>query len=403
MKVLIEGWTDIPHSYTIVNVLQMYYMSKYHPDVQIFIKSKRYPTSRWNSLSGAWFFSSEIQEFLKTLRNWTPGVDIDIVYRISYPFDVSRHNTAPVVVFLPMEFARLNPHTIVPRITDGDIRSALSDTLYFVTPSNWSAKGLEPYFSQTDEHARVIPHGVDLDMFRRLADRRVFRKSFGIPEDVVVFLHAGAMTRNKGTYETLYLLFRLVVQHKCTWIHLVLKCSEDLYQSSRFIEDYIHDIAIQENSNIHTVRKFIDTHTTILTETLSFDGLNQLYNASDIYMAPYSGEGFNLIPLEAVCSGCKLVITSGGASDDYLVDIVKECPEAVILLPGKNVMYNGEMRLCQVNLPESLELLQNSYTSLMSSLTDEQVDRCRRAISERFSWKAVVDTYVNHFRNILRN
>lgn len=37
LKILIEGWTDIPHSYAIVNVFQLYYLSKYHPQITCII------------------------------------------------------------------------------------------------------------------------------------------------------------------------------------------------------------------------------------------------------------------------------------------------------------------------------------------------------------------------------
>jgi len=42
-----------------------------------------------------------------------------------------------------------------------------------------------------------------------------------------------------------------------------------------------------------------------------------LYRCSDIYVAPYASEGFNLPVLESMASGTPVIVTRGGSTDDF--------------------------------------------------------------------------------------
>ena len=45
--------------------------------------------------------------------------------------------------------------------------------------------------------------------------------------------------------------------------------------------------------------------------------LARLHRASDLYASPYRGEGFNMPVLEAAACGLPLLVTAGGATDDF--------------------------------------------------------------------------------------
>ena len=49
----------------------------------------------------------------------------------------------------------------------------------------------------------------------------------------------------------------------------------------------------------------------------SFTELARYYQAADLYVAPYMGEGFNMPVLEAVACGLPVICTSGGPTDDF--------------------------------------------------------------------------------------
>jgi glycosyltransferase involved in cell wall biosynthesis len=59
-----------------------------------------------------------------------------------------------------------------------------------------------------------------------------------------------------------------------------------------------------------------------LDEDLSDQDLASLYRACTCVVLPYRGEGFGLSPLEGMACGLPAIVTAGGATDDYLEDLV---------------------------------------------------------------------------------
>ncbi len=51
--------------------------------------------------------------------------------------------------------------------------------------------------------------------------------------------------------------------------------------------------------------------------TASFAEVAMLYQAADVYVAPYLGEGFNLPVLEAIACGLPVICTAGGPTDAF--------------------------------------------------------------------------------------
>jgi glycosyltransferase involved in cell wall biosynthesis len=50
---------------------------------------------------------------------------------------------------------------------------------------------------------------------------------------------------------------------------------------------------------------------------LNVADMARLYQAADVYVAPYSAEGFNLPVLEAAACGTAVICTAGGPTDDF--------------------------------------------------------------------------------------
>lgn len=401
MRILVEGWISILHSYSIVNIFQLYNFAKYYPEVEIVFRKTPYPVHTWERLDSSTLFPKYILDFLKTLKKWNPNDRIDLIYRLMYPYNMDPHpKNIPIVIFMTMEFARPNLSMFVPRMVDHEMLRLVMTTyrnLHLVTPSYWSLCGLE----QFSERNTVIPHGVDLDIYYPLDNREELRKQFNIPDECLVFLHAGAMTKSKGVYEALYLVFRLVVQQRITNIRLVLKCSDELYISSKYISYYLNAISEQESIPYSVVKQFEKNHVIYKYEMFSFQDMNRLYNACDVYIAPYSGEGFNMIPLEVLASGGKVILTDGGATDIYTYPIAEVCRDAVLLLPSKEVIHDSKYLRRQVNLPQSFEQLQKNISALSKRLSKEQIDRIRNVIENRFSWRNIARMYMEYFKRLI--
>ncbi len=57
-----------------------------------------------------------------------------------------------------------------------------------------------------------------------------------------------------------------------------------------------------------------------IEEKLTEQEMASLYRSCDVFVCPYRGEGFSLPTLEAMASGVPVIVTKGGATDDFVDD-----------------------------------------------------------------------------------
>ncbi len=400
MKILVEGWINIPHSYAIVNVFQLFYIHKYFPEIVIYFKSVEMPTPAWVSLCDKFaIYPKNIQDFLKTIKIWK-NESVDIIYRIAFPYNLTRPTSlggmredtkTPIVIFYTCELYKMHMEMFSPRMSEETFTTMIKlyKNLHFITPSTWSSNGMMPYTKQNT----VIPHGVDLDVFKKLPTD--FRQKYNIPLNKKIFLHAGAMTRSKGTYEVLFLFYQLVFIYRRPY-HLVLKCSSDLYNSETILHDHLRNLSNEVLA--FALDRMISCYITIIPHTVSFEKMNEIYNCADVYISPYSGEGFNIPPLEALGTGCKLIITDCGGSNEYIKELIPS--KSILLLPSKLVTHGDGTRRNKVDLAKSVELILHNH-EFLEETDEEEYLRIRGILEDKFSWKRVVERYVEYFEGII--
>jgi glycosyltransferase involved in cell wall biosynthesis len=380
MKLLVEGWYRIPHSYAIVNCFQMYYLHKNFPTLEIFVEEPDYFLEKWsknqNDLS---WFPSDMRRFLQSLR--APHEKCDVIYRISFPYDISA-SPSKTLVFYTCELGRLTPEYFTPNLTEAQLYPILQSNFDYVCPSKWSRLGLENIVLPEKNH--VISHGVDLSLFYRDESlRSIGRKKYRLDDNDLVFLHSGAMTQNKGIFETLVTLLHLVKRYNKTHFRLVLKCSTVLYETETCLKMYKEQM-LQLYPELDVNAFFRDI--VLITDLLSFSELNELYNTCDVYMSPYSGEGFNMVPLEALASGMHVVISDKGGAEDYTQAISPYT--GCVLIPSYPSEWK-QLKFNKVSVPELIDailLLENQFTVPVA--TDEYLSM-RSILENRYSWNHV--------------
>ena len=119
------------------------------------------------------------------------------------------------------------------------------------------------------------------------------------------------MTRNKGI--DLLLAAYITLNPKYNNLRLIIKDSSNLY--GRTLKNVVFEMTKDEKFGHLDFSKLNDVVT--ISENLDIDKMNKIYNSSDAYISPYRAEGFNLPPLEAAACGIPIVVSSGGATDDY--------------------------------------------------------------------------------------
>ncbi len=316
---LIEGWRGVNHSLALVNQHQILAL-RLLPGLRLYHRDVPLLHAHWRTDTHAAGFSADQQACIDALGEppGPPGGDtgqaINTVYRIATPLQApTRRPGRQTFTFVVTEFG----------LSASDFKDGVSEPARFtgdgdlvVTPSRWSRdRLLELGFAP--ERVKVVPHGVDSSLFHPLAadERSEGRRGMAIAPDEFVFLNVGTAMWNKG-HDLLLQAFAVLRQRGCR-VRLILKDQPGLFGVS--VRELLNDaIAAQASLFPETTLQAIS----LVPANLSLHDLRFLYGVADAYVSPYRAEGFNLPVLEALACGTPVIVTRGGATDDF-------CPPAV--------------------------------------------------------------------------
>ena len=226
--------------------------------------------------------------------------------------------------------------------------------LVVVTPSRWSRDRLiDRGFAEPG--VRVVRHGVDRDLYSPMAaaERQANRKAIGIADDETVFLNVGLPAWNKGI-DLLVHAFAIArrAQPRC---RLILKDAQKLYGLGA--EQVLRDLAAQQPS---LVTADVIGAISVVGGNMSLAELRLLFGVADCYVSPYRAEGFNLPVLEALACGTPVIVSSGGATDDFCHGpavfkvpsifkraVVRDHPGACLLEPRTGSVFWPTLKTCR--------------------------------------------------------
>jgi glycosyltransferase involved in cell wall biosynthesis len=305
-SLLVRGWRDINHSYSLVNQFQLIEMLK-DEKLQIFHEDLPYVMPNWSAANNGSGFEDSIAAKISGIPRYR-GEPVDVAYSISSPFSLYRGRAKKVVTFMVTEF------DLEPAAFTADSQNPAEFTSgnnWVVTPSRWSKSKLEAAGMNPDR-IRVVPHGVDTKVFRPISDyeRQQTRAQLGAAPDDFVLLNIGGAFWNKGGDLLLRAFAELRQQNPK--LKLVIKDNRSLY--ARTTDDMVENLQ-KSYPGLFTVD--VLQGIVILPTSMSMDQLRYLYGAADLYVSPYRAEGFNLPVLEAIACGLRTLVTKGGATDEF--------------------------------------------------------------------------------------
>jgi glycosyltransferase involved in cell wall biosynthesis len=178
-----------------------------------------------------------------------------------------------------------------------------ADSIRFVTPSCWLAEEAKKSSLLRQFPISVIPHGLDLEVFRPRS-RQSARELFGIPPEakVVLFVSAWANDPLKGLGPFLEALHGLA--------HIPELC---VFVVGRGAE-----------------RETLGMRGVVLGSVRDDLLLSQVYSAADIFAAPSMQDNFPNTALEALACGVPLVAFAVGG----LREIVRDGETGILVPPG---------------------------------------------------------------------
>jgi len=369
----VEGWRDINHSYALVNQQQLLELAAY-PDIALYHVDRPLPYSNWNATRNDSGLSQEARARLRGIPP-PPEQGTDVVYRIDWPYRRHGADAERLFVFLTSENHRFDPQDFGDEPQPG--RRYRAEPAY-VTPSAWSREGL---LACGFPDAAVVPHGVDPQLFRPATgeERARQRAALGIPADSFVFLNVSAMTYNKGVDLVIVAFCRLWQRHR--GIRLVLKDQSNLFAQTAagLIGELAPQLPQLMTSEALAAIK-------VVSSNLGLEELRLLYASADAYVSPYRAEGFNLPPLEAAACGLPVILTRGGATDDYFDRSFALGVESARITSDQLGVY----------LEPRLDDLVDKMESLLEGRAGVPAGAAGRSfVSERFSWRAATRRLVD--------
>jgi glycosyltransferase involved in cell wall biosynthesis len=370
-NLLIEGWRGVNHSFALVNQCQILELLKFE-DLNLFHRDLPFAMAHWTVKALDAGFSEADRQRIDALSE-PSGQKIDCVYRAVSPFggDLSRKTLTFMVTELGLSASSFGPEYQSPDAFTRD------DNLV-VTPTHWAKARLVEY-GFDEAKVRVIPHGVNAATFYPLTaeERTLNRSNLGLLADDIVFLNLGVATWNKGIDVLLIAFATLRARYRN--LRLILKDQRGLYGIS--VEQVMADVAGRHPSLFGT-----DTLAAIqvVPVNLSQEQLRLLYGIADCYVSPYRAEGFNLPVLEAIACGTPVVVTDGGATDDFCTS---EVGLRVASTPGSrdDRKDNCVARFCEPQPEALVDAMERFVTG--TPLDPEIFARGRRAVVDKMTWQ----------------
>lgn len=223
------------------------------------------------------------------------------------------------------------------------------------TPSNYSRQCIVNSGIDFNK-VQIVPNGVDPIIFKPIGEKynlNTYKK--------LKFLYCGGTIYRKGI--DILLRAYLKAFNKNDEVCLVVKDmgGESFYRGQN-AEQMIEEI--QKNPNAPEI--------IYIKDYLNEEEIASLYRACNVFVSPYRGEGFSLPTLEAMACGLPVIVTEGGATEDFTISTFSvKIPSEKKSIGNRIGEYEltGEAYLLEPNEDDLVEILKRFYKSPNSFLS----------------------------------
>jgi len=158
-----------------------------------------------------------------------------------------------------------------------------------------TSKFCQDVFAAYDIQTQLVPHGINPDHYP-ISDRVV--------ADKFVFLHIGGPTERKGGQKVVDAFLKLFDNDKYPDVYLIMKSNGPSEARWYRGEQYMGNVSSHPK---------IQCFSTPLDE----EDMNKLYATAHCMVYPTNGEGFGLIPFQAIATGMPTICTDATGCADF--------------------------------------------------------------------------------------
>ncbi|WP_199245420.1 glycosyltransferase [[Phormidium] sp. ETS-05] len=396
LRLIVQGWRHIPHSYAIINQFLLLEMLR-HPQLEVWHQDAPYLSPDWQPVPG--LLGPEAAAVLDSLEtgflNVPPSpspVSPDALWRVYCPFNLSSFSPPDhrglgdakrTGVFVCVEWGILEKAVLRGMGVSFLTAAQANSDAIIITPSHWSKEGLLRSGADPSKLA-VVPLGVDTSIYHPAdaAQRELWRQQLGL-EGCFVFLNVGLMCGSSQGIGLLLKAFAIVAQ-KYPHVRLLLKGRDALFPSREALVNISRRVLTDREA------AFISERITYIGDNLSSPELARLYQAADAYISPYLAEGFNLPVLEAAACGLPVICTQGGPTDDFTH------PDFTLYIPSqrKTIILPEEDQGLAV-IPDKDSLIALMEAALDTKITTKARQTGPAWVQQRFTWKHTLSQLLN--------
>jgi glycosyltransferase involved in cell wall biosynthesis len=170
------------------------------------------------------------------------------------------------------------------------------------TPSTFSRNsfirsGIQP------EKVQIIPNGIRPSLFTPYGGKHDFQSKTGRK---LTFLFVGGTIFRKGIDILLGAFCSAFKNNEA--VRLIIKdMGGDTFYKGQTAREYITQLQQQPDC----------PEIIYMDEYITEEQMAAIYRGCDVFISPYRGEGFSLPTLEAMACGLPVIVTAGGATDDF--------------------------------------------------------------------------------------
>ncbi|HCY84699.1 MAG TPA: glycosyl transferase [Desulfobacteraceae bacterium] len=154
-------------------------------------------------------------------------------------------------------------------------------------------KGIRP------EKIRIIPRGINTDIFHPSKRNGILNKDYGISRDAVKFLYVGRVSREKNLHLLINAFKRLSTAH-----------------------DNVHLTVVGDGPYAAEMKRKLRNAPVTFTGYLSGEPLHQVYASADTFVFPSTTDTFGNVVLEAQSSGLPVIVSDRGGPCENMGDRV---------------------------------------------------------------------------------